>query len=122
MLTPLILLAIAVGFTVTGELLLKHGVNQLGVLSLEPSDFIPLFLRVFTTPVIVAGFTLIFTGSLFWLAVISRVPLSYAYPLLSSSYVVVVVASWLFLGEQITLQRMAGVLIICTGVIVVFRS
>lgn len=121
-LTPVLLLFVAVCFSVIGELLLKHGVNRIGELSLEWSVLAPTFIRVFTTPAIVAGFALIFTGSLFWLAVISRVPLSYAYPLLSSSYIIVVLASWLFLGESLTANRIVGVLIICSGVVVVFRS
>jgi drug/metabolite transporter (DMT)-like permease len=119
---PFLLLLVAIAFTVSGELLLKAGMNQLGELNLEPSQAIPSLLRVFTTPIIVMGFTLIFTGSIFWLAVISRVPLSLAYPMLSLSYIFGVAGAWIFLGEAVTLQRMIGVAIICTGVIVVTRS
>ncbi|MBI4496767.1 MAG: EamA family transporter [Chloroflexi bacterium] len=121
-LTPLLLLLVAVAFSVTGELLLKYGVDRVGVLNLELAKLLPTLVRVFSTPAILAGFTLIFTGSIFWLSVISRVPLSYAYPLLSTSYVFVVLGSWFFLGETLTLHRIVGVLIICTGVVVVFRS
>ncbi len=122
MLTPILLLVVAISFSVCGELLLKYGVNRVGVLSLNPSELPTVLLQVFSTPAIVGGFGLIFTGSLFWLAVISRVPLSFAYPLLSSSYILVVFASWLLLGESLTAYRIVGVLIICTGVAVIYRS
>lgn len=122
MLRPFLLLLVAIGFTVCGELLLKAGMNQVGVLSLQPDRIVPSLVRVFTTPVIVGGFALIFTGSIFWLAVISRIPLSVAYPMLSMSYVLGVAGAWLFLGEAVTVQRLVGVAIICTGVVVVTRS
>ena len=88
----------------------------------NPQTFLPTLLRAFTTPPIVLGFILLFAGSIFWLAVISRVDLSYAYPMLSLGYVIVVLASWLILHESVSWLRIIGVLIICLGVIVVSRS
>ena len=119
---PLILLGIAIVLTVSGELLLKQGMNRNGVLELAPETLVPTVLQLFTNPFILAGFTLIFSGSIFWLSLISRVPLSYAYPMLSMSYILVVAASWAFLGEQITWMRAIGVLVIMAGVSLVFRS
>ena len=119
---PEIFLSIAVLFSVTGELLLKHGMNQLGVLELAPGLLVPALARVFTNPFVLAGFASIFAGSVFWLSVISRVQLSYAYPMLSTSYILVLLASWVFLGEHITWVRVLGVLVIIAGVSLVFRS
>src|SRR5438105_2250295 len=106
-LLPLILLFIAILFTVTGELLLKHGMNRHGLFELAPDTMAASFIRLATNPYIVIGFASIFAGAIFWLSVISRVPLSYAYPMLSTSYVVVVLASSVFLGETVTLLRLA---------------
>jgi len=78
--------------------------------------------KLATNPFVLGGFALIFSGSIFWLSVISQVPLSYAYPMLSTSYILVVGASWLVLGEQITWLRLAGVLVIMAGVSLVARS
>ena len=117
-----LLLLVAVLLSVCGELLLKHGMNRLGVLSLQlPQTLIDLG-RAFTTPAILAGFVFIFGGSLFWLAVISRVDLSWAYPMLSLGYVIGVIAAWLLLGEQLSLLRLAGVLVVVSGVVIVARS
>src|SRR5262245_20299148 len=96
--------------------------NRLGELDLDPGHIVPSLVRVFRTPIIVAGCGLIFTGSIFWLAVISRVPLSVAYRMLSLSYIFGVAGAWIFLGATLTLQRIVGVAISCTGVIVVTRS
>lgn len=122
MLRPFLLLLIALSFTVTGELLLKHGMNKVGVLSLQPNLIVPMLARTFTTPQVLMGFASVFTGSLFWLAVISRIDLSLAYPMLSIGYIIVVIASWLLLGEQLSVFRVLGALIIVGGVFVLTRS
>ena len=53
---------------------------------------------------------------------LSRAPLSLAYPILALSYFVVVIEAWLFLNEQITWQLMLGVSIIFVGVVIVGLS
>ncbi len=117
-----LILLVGLVFSVSGELLLKHGMNSVGHLSLQPSLIVPGLLRTFANPFILAGFVLVFTASIFWLSVISRLPLSLAYPLMSVSYVLVVLTSWLILKEDISVTRLLGVFIILSGVAVVYRS
>jgi multidrug transporter EmrE-like cation transporter len=115
-------LLIAILMSTSGELLLKRGMSMVGVLSFTPSEFLPTLIRAFTNPFVLAGFALIFGGSIFWLAVISRVDLSWAYPMLSLGYVLVVATSWLLLREQVSPLRLIGVFVICFGVYLVSRS
>jgi len=117
-----LLLLLAISLSVTGEFLLKAGMNQVGVLSLTPKDFVSGLLRAFSNPRILAGFVLIFAGSLIWLAVLSRVDLSWAYPMLSLGYLFVVLTSWFFLGEAFSLLRVMGTVFVCLGVFFIFRS
>ncbi len=117
-----LLLLFAISLSVTGEFLLKAGMNQVGMLSLTPKGFMSGLLRAFSNPRILAGFALIFCGSLIWLAVLSRVELSWAYPMLSLGYLFVVLTSWFFLGEAFSLLRVMGTLFICLGVYFIFRS
>src|SRR5437867_868310 len=119
---PFVALLIAISFSVVGEMLLKAGMNHVGSLDLTGWHAIPQLIRIFTTPTILGGFVLIFGGSLFWLSVISKMNLSWAYPMLSMSYVLVVVLSAIFFSEQITTWRLAGVLTIIAGVFMVYRS
>ncbi|MBI2865680.1 MAG: EamA family transporter [Chloroflexi bacterium] len=109
-------------FSVTGELLLKHGMNNVGTFSLQPGLVLSGLVRAFTNAYVLGGFSFIFLGSVFWLSVISRVPLSFAYPLLSLSYVLVVIMAWLILKENVSLTRMVGIFIIVSGVVVVGLS
>lgn len=119
---PYLLLLVAICLSVSGELLLKHGMNQVGALSMQPSVIINELMRTFSQLPILLGFALIFSGSIFWLSVISRMELSLAYPMLSMSYVLGVLLSWLLLNESVTAMRFLGVMIICAGVFVVSRS
>lgn len=122
MFKALLILLVAVSFSVTGELLLKHGMNNVGFFSLQPQLLLSGLVRTFTNPFVLSGFTCVFLGSIFWLSVLSRLPLSLAYPLLSVSYVLVVLSAWLLLKESISVDRMIGVFIIISGVVVVYRS
>jgi multidrug transporter EmrE-like cation transporter len=117
---PLLLVFIAVCFSVTGELLLKSGMNQIGVLSF--ASLLPTLGRMVTHPRLLLGFGFFGLGAIFWLAALSRVPLSWAYPMLAMGYILVLVFSALILKEQVTLLRWSGVLLICAGMILVFRS
>ena len=57
-----------------------------------------------------------------WLVGLSRVPVSQAYPLLSLGYVINVGLAWWLLGELPNAQRVAGILVIVLGVVLVARS
>jgi multidrug transporter EmrE-like cation transporter len=116
--SPMLFLLIAVCLSATGEVLLKVGMRQFGEFSITPGDVV----RAFTLPAVVGGFAFIFSGSLFWLATISRANLSWAYPLLALGYILVVVASWAILNEALSPLRVAGLLVICVGLVIVSRS
>ncbi len=119
MLPVLALLLTASALTVIGEVLLKLGVNavsaRVGAFSLSPE----VLWATFTDWRVLAGFALVFGGSLFWLGVISRVNLSFAYPLLALNYVIILIPSRYLLGEQITPTKLVGALIVVVGVIVI---
>lgn len=114
------LILIAICFSVTGELLLKAGMNAIGVLTWQNlSANLP---RMLGSPKILLGFTGFGLGAFFWLAVLSRVNLSWAYPMLSLGYVLVLIFSALFLREHVSAVRWLGTAVVCFGVYLVFRS
>lgn len=113
-----IFILISVGINVIGQTVLKTGVNKLGSLSFDFSSI----LKAFTSPWVLGGLALYVFSSVFWILGLSNKDLSYAYPMLSLGYLAIVVFSWWFLGEQITLMRVLGVLFIAIGVSLVFKS
>lgn len=120
--SALLLIIPAILLSTTGELFLKVGMNQIGGFEFNPGAIMPIIPKLIVNPYIWIGFIGFLGGSVFWLGVLSRAPLSLAYPMLALSYFVVVIEAWLFLGEQVTWQRMLGVLIIFIGVVIVGLS
>jgi multidrug transporter EmrE-like cation transporter len=118
--SPLILVLIAVCFSVTGELLLKTGMNRIGVLSLHALG--PTLGRMVGCWPLWAGLGATVCAATFWLATISRVELSWAYPMLATGYILVLVFSALVLGETVSAVRWIGTALIAIGVILVSRS
>lgn len=116
------LLLVAICLTVTGELLLKTGMNRHGELNVSLSTLVPTAVKLFTSPWVVGGFVFVFSGALFWLAVLSRWNLSVAYPMLSISYIIGIAASVFILKEKVGPFQLLGVLVIIVGVFLVSRS
>lgn len=119
MLAVLTLLITASALTVVGEVLLKLGMNavsaRVGAFSLD----LRVLWTTFTDWRVLLGFALVFGGALFWLGVISRVNLSFAYPLLALNYVLILIPSRFILGETITPSKLLGAVIVVIGVIVI---
>lgn len=117
---PLLIVFVAICFSVTGELFLKAGMNQIGAFGFD--NLLPSLGRIVTHPRILVGFASIGVGAVFWLAALARVELSWAYPMLSLGYVLVLLLSAAFLGESVSAVRWIGVIVIVVGVILVSRS
>ena len=69
------------------------------------------------------GAMLCYALSIFlWMSVLSKVEVSYAYPFLSVGYVVSAVAGYALFNENLSPVRIAGIIVICIGVILISRS
>jgi multidrug transporter EmrE-like cation transporter len=113
---------ISVLASIVGQLLLKVGMNKLGSITLSASQFLSVSWKMATNPYVFIGLAIYLAGTVFWLAALSRVDLSYAYPFASLSYVVMLVASWMMFDEKITLGRLIGTVVIGIGVFLISRN
>lgn len=104
------------------QLLLKAGTNRIGVVSLSPESLPTTLLQLLTNLPIMSGLGLYAISVLTWIAGLSRVDVSIAYPLLSLGYVVNAFAAYFLFGEIITWQRALGIGIILIGVYILARS
>ena len=59
---------------------------------------------------------------LMWMSVLSKVEVSYAYPFLSVGYIMAAIAGYALFNEHLSMTRIAGILVICIGVILISRS
>ena len=106
-----------------GQLLLKHVMQKVGPLT-QAQVFSPwrIALQLFFDPLFILAVLLYALGFIVWLVVISKLDLSYAYPILALSYCVVPLFSWWIFGEHVSPLRWFGILIIGAGVTVVGLS
>lgn len=118
----LLLLIPAILSSTTGQLFLKMGMSQVGNFDFTGDAIFGVLPQIIFNPFIWLGFSGFIGGTVFWLGVLSRAPLSLAYPILALSYFVVVLEAWLILGEPLTWQLLLGVAIIFVGVVVVGLS
>ena len=105
-----------------GQILLKKGMNSMGPLTLSLNQLVATLWRMATNPYVFIGLTIYLFGTIFWLAALSRVDLSYAYPFASLSYVIMLTASWLLFDEKISLGRLLGTVVIGIGVLLIYRN
>lgn len=102
-----------------GNLLVKYGLQQS---SFQFNALVSSYIILFTNPFILVGFMATGLSSVFWLAALSKADLSYAYPMISIGYVITAITAWIFFQENLTLIRLAGILIICSGVFLMSKS
>lgn len=117
-----IYLAIVILINVAGQSSIKYGTRLTGKLNMDFGAIGQFFLTVLKQPFIVLGFVLYGIGSFIYIAVLSRTDLSLAYPILSISYVFILLISWSFFGETMNIYRILGMVLIATGVIFLAKS
>ncbi len=105
------------------QLLLKSGTNAMGgAISLRGGHVISTLFQIATQPSILGGLACYGVSVLVWIMALSRTDVSLAYPMLSLGYVVSMLGAWLFLGEAVSPQRIAGLATILVGVVLLARS
>jgi len=110
-------------FTVYGQIILKWRMNGIGALPEGGvSDKIIFLIKVLFDPWVFSGFFSAFIASFFWMAAMTKFDISYAYPFMSGSFVLVFLLSVLLFNEPITWQKVTGLLLIIAGIIVTSRS
>jgi len=104
------------------QLLLKAGMNQIGHFEFTLVNAVPIGIKVMANPPIITGLCMYVMSVIVWLLVLSRVQVSFAYPMLSIGYIVNALAANYFFGEPLTSMRMLGIFIIIFGVYLVART
>ena len=105
-----------------GQLMLKKGMSDIGPLTLSVNRVIPVVCRMATNPYVITGMMIYAMGTIFWLTALSRVDLSFAYPFVSLSYIIMLIGSWYLFNEHISVLRVVGTVVVIVGVLMISRS
>ena len=76
---------------------------------------------VFFNKFVFLGFALYGLGAVVWLGVLSKWEVSKAYPMVGLGFAMTALVGML-LGEQVSVLRLGGVVLICSGVTLIARS
>lgn len=119
----LVLILVSVVFAVSGQLTLKSAMDNIPAIGVRqvktPGQTIS---RVARQPRLWVGLFLFAISAVFWLVVLTRLPLSVAYPFVGLTYIIVVFWSRYVLGEAVPPLRWLGVGLVALGIAVVGLS
>jgi multidrug transporter EmrE-like cation transporter len=113
---------LSVTLAAVAQLTLKTGVDRItvnGHSGIELSQPIASAIRVAKQPMIWLGLALFGVSAVFWLVVLSRVSLSFAYPFAALTYVLILLADRLILHVRVPGLRWVGVALIMSGIVMV---
>lgn len=117
-----LLIVVCVVLGVCGQLLLKQGMSADRDAVDRVDEVLPRLLQAAIDPVVIAGFVCYGISAALWLIVLTRTELSWAYPMLSMGYILVVILSRLLFHEAVTAQRFLGTLVVAAGVWLISRT
>jgi drug/metabolite transporter (DMT)-like permease len=112
----MLLLLFAVGSAAVGQVMLKHGMQ---VATSRAAHRGSLVISAATSPWVLLGLLVFAISAIAWLATLSRVPLSVAYPFNALGYLGILTASVLVLHERANVLTWAGSLLVVSGLIIV---
>lgn len=116
--SPILLILVNIILGSVGQVILRYGASRLGDLR-AGSGIVGTMLgavKGMFTPYVFLGLCIYAVSSVLWIVVLNQVKLSYAYPLISLSYVFVVILSALLLHERVPTITIFGLMFITLGV------
>lgn len=118
----IVFILLSVALAAAAQITLKIGVDRVthgghsGIVLEQP---VASAVRVAKQPLIWAGLALFGVSAVFWLIVLSRVSLSFAYPFAALTYAIILVADRLILDVRVPGLRWVGVALIMSGIVMV---
>ena len=111
------LLLFAVLSAAVGQVMLKHGMQIASSRAAHSGG--SLALRAATSPWVLLGLVVFGVSAVAWLAALSRVPLSVAYPFNALGYLVILTASIVLLHERASVLTWVGTFMVVSGLLIV---
>lgn len=119
----LAVIVMSVLLAAAAQITLKLGMSRAGeIRGADLQSPVETVLRVARQPAVWGGLVLFGASAAFWMVVLSRVPLSFAYPFAALTYVVIVLFDRLVLKVPVPSLRWAGVLLVVSGIVMISRT
>jgi drug/metabolite transporter (DMT)-like permease len=109
---------LTIALTVYGQIVIKWQVAQYGALPPGLWPKVGFVAEVLINPWVLSAVAAAFLAAMAWIAAMTRLQLSHAYPFMSLAFVLVIVLSGWLLHEPITWPKIAGLGLIVLGIII----
>jgi drug/metabolite transporter (DMT)-like permease len=116
----MLLLLFAVASAAAGQVMLKHGMQVASVRAADSRT--ALAVAAATSLWVLVGLAVFAISAVAWLATLSRVPLSVAYPFNALGYLAILTASIVVLHERASVLTWLGSLLVVSGLVIVVLS
>ena len=104
--------------TAFGQLIIKWQVSAAGPFPATTFGKLEFIARLLVNPWIVFALLGALGASILWMAAMTRLDLSHAYPFMSLAFVLVVLGSAWFFSEPLTLLKVVGLALVCAGIVI----
>ncbi len=104
------------------QALLKYGVDRITNAPGNDRALLHSWAQVIVDPFVLIGLSLLVMAAPMWMVVLSRLPLSVAYPMVSVGYVISLGLGVFIFKEEVTILKCSGIFLIISGVIVLSRG
>jgi multidrug transporter EmrE-like cation transporter len=111
------LVLFAVSTAAVGQVMLKHGMQA--ATSRASHSHGSLVISAATSPWVLLGLLVFAVSAVAWLAALSRVPLSVAYPFNALGYLAILTASIVVLHERANVFTWLGSVLVVSGLVIV---
>jgi len=110
-----LLIFITIATTVYAQLAVKKQMAGLGSLPEGLLAKLGVLFAALVSPWVFTAIVAIFLGALCWMSILTILTLSYAYPFMSLTFILVPLASMFFFNEPFSWNRIVGALFIVAG-------
>lgn len=117
-LSLLSLILVSVALSASAQIAFKFGATH-SVAPEVAGNLLQTFTSMIMNPWVLGGLFMYGLSAALWLLVLARTDVSVAYPFVGLGFIVTLAAGALLLGEQVTLVRVAGTVLVAIGVIMV---
>lgn len=115
---PVVLILVSVGLSAFAQTLFRIGMTKPDVQAALNGGGTGLLRPLLLSPHLWGGMAAYGVGVLLWLFVLSRVPVSFAYPFVALGIAITTLSGVLILGETMSRLSLAGIAIIVAGILV----
>ena len=104
--------------TVYGQIAIKWQVLEAGPFPADPGEKLWFLARLLANPWVLSALAAGLLASVSWMAAMTRLELSHAYPFMSLAFILVMVCSAWFFSEPITPLKITGIVLVVLGIVV----